>query len=98
MIDKIGSPAAADFSADRQPQPKEPKAKPRDADEAPAPTPASKPADSLRLVIERQEGVYVYKLIDRDTGMVVNAIPRSEIGKLAESPDYASGNLVRTTA
>ncbi len=97
MIDKIGSPAAADFTAERQPQPKPFKAKAPKEVEAPPP-PAPKPADGLRLVIERGESGYVYKLIDRNTGMVVNAIPRSAIGKLAESPDYTSGNLISTTA
>jgi hypothetical protein len=100
MIGRIGSPAAADFTADRRPQAKTTKPKPQeqeDAGEAPPP-PAPKPADGLRLVIERSDSGYVYKLIDRDTGMVVNAIPRSAIGKLAESPDYASGNLISTTA
>ena len=97
MIDKIGSPAAADFTADRRPQPKPVKAKAPQEVEA-APPQAPKPADGLRLVIERGESGYVYKLIDRDTGMVVNAIPRSAIGKLAESPDYTSGNLISTTA
>ena len=97
MIERIGSPAAADFAADRRPQTKTVKSKPQEAGEAP-PSPAVKPADGLRLVIERGSSGYVYKLIDRDTGMVVNSIPRSAVGKLAESPDYTSGNLISTTA
>ena len=99
MIDRIGSPAAADFTADRRPQAKTTKTKPHEQDAVEAQTPpAPKPADGLRLVIERSDSGYVYKLIDRETGMVVNAIPRSAIGKLADSPDYASGNLISTTA
>ena len=86
MIDRIGSPAAADFAADRRPQSKTAsKSKPEQAGEAP-PAPAAKPGEGLRLVIERHEGVYVYKLIDRQTGKVVVSIPRSDIGEVAERP------------
>jgi len=97
MIERIGSPAAADFAAERRPPTKSVKSKPQEAGEASSP-PAIKPADGLRLVIERGSSGYVYKLIDRDTGRVISAIPRSAIGKLADSPDYASGSLISTTA
>jgi hypothetical protein len=98
MIEKIGGSVAADFTAaDRRPPPKEPKSKPEPT-EAPAADPVAQAPDNLRLVIERHQGGYVYKLIDRDTGQVINAIPRSEIGKMAESPDYGPGHLVSTTA
>ncbi len=97
MIERIGSPAAADFAAERRPPTKTVKSKPQEAGEA-RPPPAAKPGDGLRLVIEKGSSGYVYKLIDRDTGMVISAIPRSAVGKLADSTDYASGSLVSTTA
>lgn len=54
----------------------------------------------FRLVIEEDEGsgAYVYKTLDRNTGEVVNSLPREEILKLREDPSYDRGSLVDTKA
>lgn len=50
----------------------------------------------LRLVIEEDKasGSYVYKTVDIRTGHVVQQIPREEILRLKETPDYAPGAVV----
>lgn len=52
----------------------------------------------LRLIIEENEAVgsYVYKTVDRRTGEIVSQIPREEVLKLRERPDYEAGELVST--
>lgn len=64
-------------------------------------TPASEPAPArgdLRLVIDKDESglLFVYKLIDPDTGKVMVEIPRHELRKLGEAPDYKAGSVVST--
>lgn len=50
----------------------------------------------LRLIIEEDSahGAYVYKTVDRRTGEVVSQIPREEVLKLRDSPDYEVGDIV----
>jgi flagellar protein FlaG len=57
------------------------------------------PAD-YRLVIEDDEkaGCFVYKTIDRRTGEVVQQLPREQLIKLREAPDYAAGAVISTRA
>lgn len=57
------------------------------------------PAD-VRLVIELDEasGMYVYKTVDRETGEVLQQLPRPDVLKLREGPDYATGSVIRTKA
>ena len=66
------------------------------AEEPPAPAPGS----DLRLVIERDaEGAYyVYRLIDRTTGEVVQERRREQMANLAQAPDYRAGTVVSTKA
>ncbi len=49
----------------------------------------------LRLVIEEDEasGAIVYKTLDRRTGEVVRQLPREEVLKLKEHPDYEPGEI-----
>ena len=56
--------------------------------------PQSEPASAdLRLVIEddKAAGSYVYVTIDPVTGKVVSQIPREQLLKMRESPDYRPG-------
>jgi len=70
-----------------------------EAPPAPAPPPAQTKGD-LRLVIDKDESglLFVYKLIDPNTGKVVTEIPRHELRKLGEAPDYRAGSVVSTEA
>jgi hypothetical protein len=54
----------------------------------------------LRLVIEKDEAgiLFVYRLIDPTTGNVVVEIPRKDLRKLGEAPNYRAGSVVRTEA
>ncbi len=54
----------------------------------------------LRLIIEEapDHGAYVYKTVDRRTGEVVSQIPREEVLKLREDPDYEVGDVVSARA
>jgi flagellar protein FlaG len=74
---------------------------------APAPTPAAAgnsqapPTQSdaqadLRLVIEEDKaaGSYVYITVDPTTGKVVSQLPREQLLKMRESPDYRPGTIV----
>ena len=66
---------------------------------APRPAPKSEQAD-LRLIIEEDAavGAYVYKTIDRHTGEVVSQIPREEVLKMRDRPDYEVGDVVSAKA
>ncbi len=66
---------------------------------APEPSSAPTPAD-YRLVIEDDEkaGCFVYKTINRLTGEVVQQLPREQLIKLREAPDYATGAVISTRA
>ncbi len=52
------------------------------------------------MVIDRDKSglVFIYKLIDPETGNVVIEIPRHELCKLGEAPDYRAGSVVSTEA
>ena len=61
-----------------------------------ASSPPTTPLDTqsdLRLVIEEDKaaGSYVYVTIDPVTGKVVSQIPREQLLKMRESPDYRPG-------
>ncbi len=49
----------------------------------------------LRLIIEEtgEEGRYVYTLVDRRTGRVVSRLPREQVLKLKDRPDYSAGTV-----
>lgn len=54
----------------------------------------------MRLVIEMDQatGSYVYKTIDRQTGEVLQQLPRDEVLRMRGETDYAAGAVVRTKA
>jgi len=54
----------------------------------------------LRLVIEESEepGQYVYTIIDRRSGRVVNRLQREEVLKLRDDRSYAAGKLIDSKA
>ncbi|HVN00435.1 MAG TPA: flagellar protein FlaG [Caulobacteraceae bacterium] len=58
-------------------------------------TPIDDQAD-LRLVIEEDKaaGSYVYKTVDPVTGKVISQVPREELLKMRETPDYKPGSIV----
>lgn len=62
---------------------------------APPPESPHQNAD-LRLIIEEDEvsGTFVYKTLDRRTGEVVKQLPREEVVRLKETPDYEPGDVI----
>jgi flagellar protein FlaG len=58
-------------------------------------TPTGNDAD-LRLVIEEDKaaGSYVYLTINAATGQVVSQVPREQLLKMRENPDYQPGSVV----
>jgi flagellar protein FlaG len=66
--------------------------------DAPAAAAVQEPLNiqDLRLVIEEDQsaGSYVYKTIDPRTGKVIAQIPREELLKLKEKPDYRPGSVI----
>jgi flagellar protein FlaG len=50
----------------------------------------------LRLVIEEDKasGSYVYKTVDPITGKVISQMPREQLLKMREAPDYSPGSIV----
>ncbi|HEY1752446.1 MAG TPA: hypothetical protein VGG29_14395 [Caulobacteraceae bacterium] len=63
--------------------------------QAPATRSEANPSD-LRLVIEddKAAGSYVYVTINPVTGKVVSQIPREQLLKLREDPNYKPGSVV----
>jgi len=58
--------------------------------------PQSEPATAdLRLVIEddKAAGSYVYMTINPVTGEVVSQVPREQLLKMRENPDYTPGSI-----
>lgn len=76
-----------------QPQPVMPPAKSEPVAQGPDPV-------DVRLVIEMDQasGSFVYKTINRLTGEVVLQLPRAELLKMQEGPQYQAGTVIRTEA
>jgi flagellar protein FlaG len=73
------------------------------ASAASAPPPLPLPIDEqsdLRLVIEDDKAAnsYVYVTIDPVTGKVVSQVPREELLRMRESPDYKPGTVFNSTS
>lgn len=54
----------------------------------------------LRLVIEPDESGrdYIYKLINRTTGVEVARLTRAQVARLGEGAAYTAGTVIRTRA
>src|SRR5579871_4482561 len=63
------------------------------------PTPLDVQPD-LRLVIEddKAAGSYVYKTINPITGEVVSQIPREELLRMRQAPDYKPGSVISSSS
>ena len=61
-----------------------------------APAPQTDNDSDLRLVIEddKAAGSYVYVTINSVTGKVVSQIPREQLLKMREDPDYRPGTII----
>ena len=76
----------------------------RTQEAAPAPKPVAAPAPqsatdrNVRLTIDPASSgpFFVYTLTDRDTGRIIAQLPRQEVAKAAERPDYSAGDVIRT--
>ena len=53
-----------------------------------------------RLVIEQggAKGVFIYKILDRETGEVVRQLPREEVARIGDRSSYAAGAVIDTRA
>ncbi len=55
----------------------------------------AKATADVRLVIEADDsGGYIYKILDRRTGEVVNQFPRETVLQMRSSADYSAGDIV----
>lgn len=94
MENRVAAVAATNRASFERPAPQATRTVP---EIAPRPAPKSEQAD-LRLIIEEDAnvGAYVYKTVDRNTGEVISQIPREEVLKMRERPEYEVGDLVST--
>jgi len=72
-----------------------------DAEAAPRVQSQSDQQADYRLVIEEDSaapGGFIYKTVDWATGKVISQLPREELVKLRESPDYQAGTVFKTSA
>ncbi|MBL0948457.1 MAG: flagellar protein FlaG [Brevundimonas sp.] len=51
------------------------------------------------MVIEQsaRKGVFIYKVLDRETGEVVRQLPREEVARLGSHKGYAPGTVINTS-
>lgn len=90
-VDKVPSIAT---SVDPPPQ------RSPDREEAPVAAASQEVAADFRLVIEEDKSThtFVYKTVNRTTGEVVSQVPREEVLRMREAPDYVAGKVVQTKA
>lgn len=63
----------------------------------PAPANDADDPSRFRLTIEATgAGRFVYKVLDRVTGEVIRQLPREEVERMNQEPDYVGGRLVNT--
>ena len=84
----VPDPASPQFQSPALPAQSEPA-------EAKGPDPVE-----MRLVIEvdQASGSFVYKTINRLTGEVILQLPRAEVLKMRDGPQYEAGSVIRTKA
>ncbi len=97
MSNIIPLPAPQSAANEPAPQPPEGPVAAAKATRKPA---APEPQSNQRLEIQETEqvGVFVYTVIDRDTGRVLTQIPRETVAQLAQERTYSTGRVIKTTA
>ncbi len=79
---------------------------------APEPEPQTQPAkpvepvaapmeqSDLGLIIQEadQSGHYIYTVVDRRTGKIVSQLPREELLRMKDQPNYAAGSVFDSKA
>lgn len=70
------------------------------ASDSSASTSNQNPSANLRLVIEddKKAGCFVYKIVNRVTGEIVQQTPQEQIVKLRESDGYLAGDVIKAQA
>ena len=98
-LSALASPGGVSASANGKTSAKAAVTPVQDSSQAKAPTPQVNSAD-LRLVIEddKAAGCFVYKVINRTTGEVVQQAPQEQIVKLRESDGYLAGDVIKAQA
>lgn len=67
----------------------------RSSSAAPAEAAPKAALADVRLVIESDDsGGFIYKILDRRTGEVVNQFPRETVLQMRASADYSAGDIV----
>jgi flagellar protein FlaG len=58
------------------------------------------PTARYRLVIEKgpAPGTFVYKTLNPETGEVVRQLPREDVARMKDQPEYGPGKVIDTTA
>lgn len=51
--------------------------------------------ENARLLIEEVNGRFVYKVVDRESGEVLLQMPREQLVRVAQLPDYTSGSVLK---
>ena len=73
---------------------------PQTRDSAPQPPSASADQADVRLIIEEdaRTGSFIYKTMDRRTGLVIQQFPREEILRLQQGENYVAGAVIDARA
>lgn len=58
----------------------------------------SKPATRLLIDQDKVTGVFVYRIVDSNTGNLLAEIPNDQIANLKDADDYVSGSVISTNA
>lgn len=71
-----------------------------DSGDSQAPESPMDAQSDLRLVIEddKAAGSYVYKTINPVTGQVVSQVPREQLLRMREAPDYTPGSVIKASS
>ncbi|MGC1305352.1 MAG: hypothetical protein WA840_23525 [Caulobacteraceae bacterium] len=70
------------------------------AQNADNPPPAEQSTSPTRLLIDQDKvtGVFVYRIVDSQTGALLAEIPNDQIANLKNAGDYVSGSVISTSA
>ena len=64
------------------------------------PPPVQSESSDLGLIIQEagQSGHYIYTVVDRRTGKIVSQLPREELLRMRDQPNYAAGSVFDSKA